>query len=141
MPFYEYKPKSGACDICNGCFVDLQKMSDAPHTSCPDCGKACERVFAVPMVSVRGSEYRAAANAEKRTENLARAKKANGEMREATLKKYDQLPGHTHNCALSGCYGAQVQAEATGGAGGNRYGRLPHLVGTGDRPVGTKKKD
>ncbi len=80
-------------------------MSDEPHTSCPDCGKACERVISAPIVSVRGAEYRASANAEKRRESWARAKGENLKMRTATQEKLGQLPGHTHDCVLAGCHG------------------------------------
>ncbi len=124
--------------MCGGCFVDLQKMSDPHHSECPDCGKACERVIAVPIVSVRNADYRASKNAETRAENLQRAVAANGKMRESTLKKYGQVSGHTHNCALNGCFGSSVQAEARqetsaeenlSGPTAHRFGGLPHLVG------------
>lgn len=136
MPFYEYRPKSGACTVCNGCFVDLQKMSDPAHASCPDCGKECERVISVPMVSVRGAEYRASANKEKRGESYARAAGENAKMRAASMAKSGQIAGHTHNCALSGCYGDEAKkaaSEATSpaesGQVSHRFGGLPHLVG------------
>lgn len=151
MPFYEYRPKSGACEICQGRFVDLQKMSEPAHSKCPDCGKECERVIGLPIVSVRGAEYRAAANAENRAASVARAVGENRKLRESTLKKYGQLEGHVHNCALAGCHGVQVMEEARrdeltesdqtgavpsdGKAGGTpdvkvrRFGGLPHLVG------------
>lgn len=140
MPFYEYRPKSGDCGICGGCFVDLQKMSDPHHKDCPDCGQACERVLSAPIVSVRGAEYRAAANKENRAVNSARATGENAKLRESTLKKYGQVEGHTHNCALSGCFGENAVSEATAevASGGNtndetpkahRFGSLPHLVG------------
>lgn len=151
MPFYEYRPKSGDCSICGGCFVDLQKMSDPKHESCPDCGKPCERVLSAPIVSVRGAEYRAAANKETRQANMARAAAGNAQLRESTLKKYGQVSGHTHNCALAGCHGLIAQNEAksesskAATADGNaetgnsesskahRFGGLPHLVGVGKK--------
>ncbi|MDX2345488.1 MAG: zinc ribbon domain-containing protein [Legionella sp.] len=34
MPIYEYQ-----CSACNHTFDKLQKMSDAPLTQCPECGK------------------------------------------------------------------------------------------------------
>jgi putative FmdB family regulatory protein len=34
MPIYEYK-----CYACGHTFEILQKISDAPYTECPDCGK------------------------------------------------------------------------------------------------------
>lgn len=138
MPFYEYRPKSGACGICNGCFVDLQKMSDPAHTSCPDCGQECERVIAAPIVSVRGADYRAAANKEKRNESYARASVEVAKMRESSMAKFGQIAGHTHNCALAGCYGDEIKRTAESssdisgdesGHSAHRFGSLPHLVG------------
>ena len=35
MPIYEY-----ACDECGHRMEKLQKMSDAPLTDCPECGKS-----------------------------------------------------------------------------------------------------
>ena len=91
------------------------------------------------MVSVRGPEYRASANKEKRTESYARAAGENAKMRATSMVKNGQIPGHTHNCALSGCYGeeakksAQSVSEATSpeetGQVSHRFGGLPHLVG------------
>lgn len=148
MPFYEYRPKSGDCGVCGGCFVDLQKMSDPAHRECPDCGKSCERVISAPIVSVRGSEYKAAANRENRAASIARATGENAVLREATKKNLGQIEGHAHNCALAGCFGEAAQTEAkeeaeaetnqvssTSGDRSNdtksrRIGAFPHLVGS-----------
>lgn len=111
MPFYEYRPKSGKCEICRGRFADLQSISAEPHKNCPDCGKACERVLSAPMVSVRGSEFRAAENAENRAESIRRARGENLKLRSETRSK---IEGHTHNCAAAGCFGELVRAEAMG---------------------------
>ena len=35
MPFYDYQ-----CAACSHTFEAMQKMSDAPLTDCPECGKA-----------------------------------------------------------------------------------------------------
>jgi len=40
MPTYEY-----ACDDCGNDFEVFQKMSDAPVTVCPKCGKGVHRVL------------------------------------------------------------------------------------------------
>ena len=120
MPLYEYRPKSGVCDLCKGCFIDLQKMSDEPHKNCPDCGQECARVISAPIVSVRGAEYRASANAEKRRDSMARANGENSKMRSATIEKLGQLPGHTHDCALAGCHGDKKERGT---------GSMPRLVG------------
>lgn len=34
MPFYDYR-----CDACGHEFEAMQKISDAPLTDCPECGK------------------------------------------------------------------------------------------------------
>ncbi|MEW5008326.1 MAG: zinc ribbon domain-containing protein [Cycloclasticus sp.] len=34
MPIYEYQ-----CDACEHCCEALRKISDAPLTTCPECGK------------------------------------------------------------------------------------------------------
>jgi putative FmdB family regulatory protein len=143
MPFYEYRPKSGKCEICHGRFADLQSMSAEPHKNCPDCGKACERVLSAPMVSFRGAEFRDAANAEKRAESFRRASSENLKLRSETRQK---IEGHTHDCAAAGCLGERVRAEALGdntsGASSDAAGepdlssadrpgvsrKLPHLV-------------
>lgn len=130
MPIYEYRLKSGSCDVCSGCFIDLQKMSDPAHESCPDCGRACERVISAPIVSVRGESYRKAAQAETRKENWKKANastlklRAETEAKTATKSGENRrapLEGHTHDCEAAGCYG-----ETTAAA---RFGGLPHLVG------------
>ncbi len=133
MPLYEYRLKSGSCDVCSGCFVDLQKMSDPAHEACPDCGRACERVLSAPIVSVRGEAYKKAAQAETRKANWAKANLENAKMRAETQKKYAPLEGHTHDCAAAGCYGETVRLQALGEGGSEkavRFGNLPHLVGS-----------
>lgn len=126
--------------------------------SCPDCGQACERVLSAPIVSVRGAEYRAAQNKENRAANFARAAGEVAKLKEAAAKKYGQVSGHTHNCALNGCFGEKVMAEAKlespdgetsvapntsatqdaasatkEATSARRFGDLPHLVGAGKK--------
>lgn len=104
MPIYEYRPKSGECKKCGGCFSDLQKVSDPAHVECPTCGVPCERMISVPMApSIRGAEFKAAENSEKRGRSVAAAK---AELKESRAK------GHNHNCALYGCYGGKSSDKA-----------------------------
>lgn len=91
------------------------------------------------MISVRGSEYRAAANAENRSESFRRASGENLKLRNETRQK---MEGHTHDCAAAGCFGERVRAEALGEksseastepdlSSADRPGvsrKLPHLV-------------
>ncbi len=53
MPTYEY-----ACDSCGHGFETVQKMSDAPLTACPECGKAVRRVLSGGIaISFKGSGF------------------------------------------------------------------------------------
>lgn len=88
--------------------MDLQSMSEKPHENCPECGKACERVLSAPLVSVRGSEYRAAERAERRSQNVARAHQEHDKLRAETERR---VLGHTHNCVAAGCFGQAARAK------------------------------
>jgi len=118
--------------------MDLQAMSEKPHESCPECGKACERVLSAPIVSVRGSEYRAAERAEKRSENVARANLEHSKLRAETERR---VFGHTHNCVAAGCFGTAARekylAEKSAAGTGDRIQGMPYLVGA-DRAKDSK---
>ena len=50
MPIYEYAPKSGKCQRCDGRFEVYQKIADAPLRRCPDCRRMVVRVVSAPSV-------------------------------------------------------------------------------------------
>lgn len=51
MPFYEYRCSDGEqCDLCGGGFTVLQKLNDAPLTTCPRCDLPVNRVISAPNV-------------------------------------------------------------------------------------------
>lgn len=53
MPTYEYK-----CSSCGHTFEAFQSMSDAPLSSCPECGKAVKRlIFGGTGVIFKGSGF------------------------------------------------------------------------------------
>jgi putative FmdB family regulatory protein len=53
MPTYEYD-----CDSCGNGFEVMQKMSDAPVDSCPECGKKVRRVLSGGIgISFKGSGF------------------------------------------------------------------------------------
>lgn len=53
MPTYEY-----ACDSCGHNFEAFQKMSEAPLSSCPSCGKNVRRVLSGGLgISFKGSGF------------------------------------------------------------------------------------
>lgn len=97
-------------------------MSEPAHTQCPECGQECERIISVPLISSRGAEYRAAANKERRQDSIARAQAA------LSADRVQRVQGHTHNCALHGCFGDTKASPAGDG------GRLPFLVSEKTKP-------
>lgn len=52
MPMYEYK-----CRVCDYCFEQIQKFSDAPVQVCPQCGKQVERLLSAPSFQFKGSGW------------------------------------------------------------------------------------
>lgn len=53
MPTYEYE-----CSACGHTFEAFQSMSDAPLSSCPECGKAVRRlIFGGTGVIFKGSGF------------------------------------------------------------------------------------
>jgi len=53
MPTYEYE-----CDSCAHRFETVQKMSDAPLTECPECGKHIRRVLSAGIgIAFKGSGF------------------------------------------------------------------------------------
>ncbi len=53
MPIYAYK-----CDACGHTFDALQKMSDAPLTECPHCGKpALHKQLTAAGFQLKGSGW------------------------------------------------------------------------------------
>jgi len=53
MPIYEYR-----CEACSHYMDALQKISDAPLTDCPECGKpALKRLISAPSFRLKGSGW------------------------------------------------------------------------------------
>ena len=50
MPIYEYQ-----CEACKHVFENLQKITDAPLTRCPDCGaEALKKLVSAPAFRLKG---------------------------------------------------------------------------------------
>jgi putative FmdB family regulatory protein len=53
MPIYEYQ-----CAACGHQFETLQKISDAPFSECPDCGKdALKKLISASAFRLKGSGW------------------------------------------------------------------------------------
>ena len=67
MPIYEYE-----CRQCGHVFDALQKMSDAPHTDCPDCGKPeLRKLLSAPNFRLKGGGWYETDFKDKNKRNLA----------------------------------------------------------------------
>ena len=52
MPLYEYR-----CLTCGHVFDVIQKFTDPPVSSCPECGKAVEKCVSSPAIQFKGSGF------------------------------------------------------------------------------------
>ncbi|MDH3831248.1 MAG: zinc ribbon domain-containing protein [Gammaproteobacteria bacterium] len=53
MPIYEYQ-----CEACGHVFDSLQKISEAPLTTCPDCGaEALKKLVSAPAFRLKGGGW------------------------------------------------------------------------------------
>lgn len=53
MPFYEYR-----CETCGHELEAMQKISDAPLTNCPECGKpALKKLISAPGFRLKGGGW------------------------------------------------------------------------------------
>jgi putative FmdB family regulatory protein len=67
MPIYEYE-----CRECGHVFDALQKMSDAPLSDCPDCGKPeLRKLLSAPNFRLKGGGWYETDFKDKNKRNLA----------------------------------------------------------------------
>jgi putative FmdB family regulatory protein len=53
MPFYEYE-----CQACKFCTEVMQKITDAPLTKCPSCGKkSLKKLVSAPVFRLKGGGW------------------------------------------------------------------------------------
>lgn len=92
MPIYEYR-----CNACGFQKEFLQKVSDTPHTACPECGQATfKKLLSAAGFQLKGSGWYATdfKNAAK-----PEAKKTEGDSKPADSKPADTTPA----CGAGAC--------------------------------------
>jgi putative FmdB family regulatory protein len=52
MPLYEYQ-----CEACSRRFEKIQKFSDAPIETCPECGGRVKKLPSSPAIQFKGSGW------------------------------------------------------------------------------------
>ena len=79
MPIYEY-----VCQKCGHYLETMQKMSDKPLTSCPECRGKLEKIFSQTSFQLKGSGwYRTDYNGHGKSEKKSEAGEK-GEKKEST---------------------------------------------------------
>lgn len=73
MPIYEYQ-----CDACSKRTEILQRMSDPPLASCPDCGGAVRKMVSAPAFQFKGSGWYVTDYAGKKAAPAGSAKSESG---------------------------------------------------------------
>lgn len=56
MPLYEYRAPHGGCEICQTGFEVVQRMSEDPLKSCPQCGNPVEKTISMVSFNKQKSE-------------------------------------------------------------------------------------
>ena len=90
MPFYEYE-----CEACKFYCEVMQKISDAPLTKCPSCGKrALKKLVSAPVFRLKGGGwYETDFKSDKdRKRNLVEADKPEANAEPKTAAKADVKP-------------------------------------------------
>ena len=52
MPLYEYQ-----CNVCDHRFELIQKFSDPPAETCPNCGGAVRKLLSSPAIQFKGNGW------------------------------------------------------------------------------------
>ena len=52
MPLYEYE-----CDACGVRFERIQRFSDKPVKTCPECGGAVQKLLSSPAIQFKGTGW------------------------------------------------------------------------------------
>ena len=71
MPLYEYQ-----CDACGHRFEKIQKFSDPPLDTCPQCGGAVKKLLSSPAIQFKGSGWYITDYAKKSSTDSSSSKKA-----------------------------------------------------------------
>jgi putative FmdB family regulatory protein len=107
MPTYDYE-----CSSCGHAFEAFQSMSDAPLSSCPECGKAVKRLIGGGMgIIFKGSGfYKNDSRSASKASSSKTAASKDGASKEAGVKSDSPATGATSDAGAScaGCAAAST---------------------------------
>ena len=140
MPFYEYE-----CQACKYYAEVMQKISDAPLSRCPSCGKrALKKLVSVPVFRLKGSGwYETDFKSDKENRrNLHGAEKEEAKAESKTeAKEAKPAAAETKESKEAKPAPAKPSTEAAAaGAGASRSRTTPARTGVTRRPARTASK-
>jgi putative FmdB family regulatory protein len=111
MPTYQYR-----CTECGEDLEAVQKFSDAPLTTCPNCGGPLRKVFNAVGVVFKGSGFY-------RTDSRNGSKNGDRAEAESTEKKSESDTKLTKEPAGSTASGSSSSGKQPAGSGASSTGR------------------
>jgi putative FmdB family regulatory protein len=140
MPFYEYE-----CQACKYYAEVMQKISDAPLSRCPSCGKrALKKLVSVPVFRLKGSGwYETDFKSDKENRrNLHGAEKEEAKAESKTeAKEAKPAAAETKESKEAKPAPAKPSTDAAAaGAGASRGRSTPARTGVTRRPARTASK-
>jgi putative FmdB family regulatory protein len=138
MPFYEYE-----CEACKYYAEVMQKISDAPLTRCPSCGKdALKKLLSVPVFRLKGAGwYETDFKSDKETRrNLHGAEKEEAKAESKTEAKEAKPAVEAKESKEAKPQEAKASTGAAAGSGASRTRATPARSGSSRRPVRASRK-
>ena len=111
MPTYQYR-----CTECGEDLEAVQKFSDAPLTTCPNCGGPLRKVFNAVGVVFKGSGFY-------RTDSRNGSKNGDRAEAESTEKKSESDTKSTKEPAGSAASGSSSSGKQPAGSGASSTGQ------------------
>ena len=104
MPTYEY-----ACTACGHQLEAVQRFSDDPLTTCPECGGALRKVYGAVGIVLKGSGFY-------KTDSRAAAG-GNGSGKKSETKESSDSPASSSSSGESASPGGSSKTDGSGSSG------------------------
>ena len=104
MPLYEYQ-----CDACSHRFERIQKFSDPPIETCPNCGGTVRKLLSSPAIQFKGSGWYITDYAKKSSPDSG---KAGGST--SSTSSTDSSAGSSDKTTTSGSSGSSSSGSSGG---------------------------
>jgi putative FmdB family regulatory protein len=124
MPIYEYRCENGHL------FEVMQKISEDPVTTCPECGAPVQRVYHPVAVHFKGSGfYNTDYGTAKRKREMDRSAASGADKHDA--KQADKREAKSASSSDSGSSGSSGSGSGSSGSGSSSSGTSSSSSGSG----------